>query len=207
MFGLAYLLAFGLYLLISVSVVRWAISHARKNGKSTKRWGWSAALVMYLLVFWDWIPTVVMHQYYCSTEAGFWVNKTLDQWKTENPGVMETLVDNSPYEKYPNWPTEDWRDKKITSINQRIGLLYVNHLSNYEKGELFLNVWQWNTEVVDKQTGEVLAWEVDFSTGNGGYIGGMHSMKFWLQSDGCISSRDYSRRFGEFLKQFRGSKK
>jgi hypothetical protein len=50
------------------------------------------ALVMYHLVFWDWVPTVVAHQYYCATEAGFWVYKTVDEWKAENPGVMETLV-------------------------------------------------------------------------------------------------------------------
>ena len=60
------LIVFGaalLYLLISIAVVRWAIRYARRNGKSARRWGWGAALVMYSLVFWDWIPTVAMYQY------------------------------------------------------------------------------------------------------------------------------------------------
>ncbi|MBK7764911.1 MAG: hypothetical protein IPI44_01795 [Sulfuritalea sp.] len=89
--------AMGLYLLIAFGVVIGAISHARKHGKSTKRWGWGAALVMYLIPFWDWIPTVAVHQYYCATEAGFWVYKTPEQWKKENPGVMETLVAQRAY--------------------------------------------------------------------------------------------------------------
>jgi hypothetical protein len=92
MFGLAVLLAMGVYLLLSVGVVKWAIRYARDNGKSAKRWGWGAAFVMYSLVFWDWIPTIATHQYYCAKDSGFWVYKTLDQWKAENPGVMEGLV-------------------------------------------------------------------------------------------------------------------
>jgi hypothetical protein len=51
MFGLIVLVVIGLYLLISVGVVRWAIGYARANGKSAKRWGLGAALGMYLLVF------------------------------------------------------------------------------------------------------------------------------------------------------------
>jgi hypothetical protein len=119
---------------------------------------------------------------------------------------METLVDNSPNE-YPNWPHIDWRGKRVASINQRFGLLYKDHLSNPEEGELFINVWRWQTEFLDKQTGEVLARSVSFTTGNDGYIGGMHSMKFWLYSDGCTNHREESKRFGEFLKQFRGAKR
>ena len=80
------------YLLISIGVVVGTVSYARKHGRSVKRWGWGAALVMWLIPFWDWLPTVAAHQYYCATESGFWVYKTLDQWKKENPGVAETLV-------------------------------------------------------------------------------------------------------------------
>ncbi len=93
----------GLYLLISIGVVKGALVYAREKGKSAKRWGWGAALVMYLIPFWDWVPTVAMHQYYCATEAGFWVYKTPEQWKAENPGVAETLtwVSNSPSYEAP----------------------------------------------------------------------------------------------------------
>ncbi len=94
MMGLIFLLVVGVYLLVSIGAVRGAIAYARQQGKSAKRWGWGAAFVMYLIPFWDWIPTVVMHRYYCATEAGFWIYKTPEQWKKENPGVMEMLVVN-----------------------------------------------------------------------------------------------------------------
>lgn len=49
--GLVIFVAMGLYLLISIGIVSWAIRYARNNGRSAKRWGWGAALAMYMLVF------------------------------------------------------------------------------------------------------------------------------------------------------------
>lgn len=206
--GLVILGALTLYLLLSIFAVIGATRYAKKNGKSAKRWGWGAALVMYLIPFWDWLPTVAMHQYYCSTEAGFWAYKTVDQWKRENPGVMETLVENSrsPQGISPGWPTENRPDMSIAHINQRFGMGYKNHLSSQEEGELFLHVWRWKYELLDKKTGEVLARQVDFSTGNG-YIGGEPPIKFWLQSGHCANSKEQSNKFSEFLRQFKGVRK
>lgn len=197
-----------LYLLISIVVVRWAIRYARDNGRSAKRWGWGAALVMYLIPFWDWLPTVATHQFYCAKESGFWVYKTPEQWKAENPGVMETLVENnrSPEGISPDWPTEDRPDMSIAHINQRFGMAYKNHLSSQEESELFLHVWRWKNELLDKKTGEVLARRVNFSAGNG-YVGGEPPIKFWLQWEHCVNSKEQSNKFGEFLKQFKGAKK
>ena len=90
--GVGILGALALYLLISIAVVFGTGRHAKKRGKSALRWGAGAALIMYLIPFWDWLPTVAAHQYYCRTEAGFWVYKSVEQWNLENPGVMETLV-------------------------------------------------------------------------------------------------------------------
>lgn len=204
--GFVVFVALGLYLLISIGVVKGAVVYARKSGKSAIRWGLGAALVMYLIPFWDWIPTVAMHRYYCATEAGFWVYKTPEQWKQENPGVMETLVSSSSDAHYPNWPDEDWRGKKISGINQRFGMLHNDHLRNPAEGELFVNVWRWQIDVLDKQTGEVLARQIDFSSGNGN-IGGEPPLKFWLQSWRCNNNADRSSQFGVFLSQITGAKK
>jgi hypothetical protein len=193
------------YLLVSIAVVHWAIRYARENGKSVRRWGWGAVLVMYLIPFWDWIPTVASHHFYCATESGFWIYKTLDQWKSENPGAMETLVENnrSPEGVSPDWPTEHRPDMNIAHINQRFGMVYKNHFSSREENELFLHVWRWKYELLDKTTGEILARQVDFSAGNG-RIGGEPSIKLWLQSEHCISGTEWSREFSQFLKNFRG---
>lgn len=83
--------AFVVYLAVSCVVVWLVIRWARRTGRGVKGWAAGAILVMYLLVFWDHIPTLVLYKYYCNTKAGFWVRKTPEQWKAENPGVAETL--------------------------------------------------------------------------------------------------------------------
>ena len=198
--GAVILGALALYLLVSIAVVKWAIRYARKHEKNTKLWGFGAAFIMYNLVFWDWIPTVVAHKYYCATEAGFWVYKTLDQWKAENPGVLETLVE------YPIWQHERREDKDVAHINQRFSMVYIDHLRSKSEGEIFLHVWRWTYELVDSKTNEVLAKSIDFSTGNG-FIGGESELRFWLHSDHCSGDRNRAIQFGNFIAQFKGAKK
>lgn len=179
MFGLIVLIAVGLYFLISVMVVRAAINYARKHGKSPKCWGWSAALGMYLLVFWDWIPTMATHQYYCATEAGFWVYKTPEQWKKENPGVMETLVSNKGQISNRVGDKNNYVD--INYINQRF--LYISK----RNGRLLFNRWRKETEIVDSRTKEVLAKEIDFYTSHEKPRAGWNGWKFWLYREHCAT--------------------
>lgn len=193
--GFVIFMVMGLYLLISLGVVAWAIRYAKKNGKSTKRWGLSAALVMFLIPCWDWIPTVVAHKYYCEKEAGFWVYKPLDQWKIENPGVMETLVANKI------WPHERISGKDVAIINQRMRLVYD------EQNELFLHRWPDIRELVDIKNNEVLARYVDFSTSQDRGQAGWSGWKFWLHSESCISGRGKAMEFGKFYLQFKGDAK
>jgi hypothetical protein len=185
--GFVIIVAMGLYLLISLGVIAWAVSHAKKNGKSTKRWGWGAALVMYMIPFWDWIPTVATHQFYCAKDAGFWIYKTVDQWKAENPGVMETLVANKGAPSTRQGDMVNYTDTYY--LNQRISKVVKKN------GPFLFNLWQWEQEVVDGKTNEVLARYVDFSTGNGN-IGGEPELRFWLHSDSCASGEN---NYGNFL--------
>lgn len=92
MIGLSILAALTLYGWISFGVVWLVVKWAKKRDRSPLRWGILAGLIMYHLVFWDFIPTYVVYKYYCATKAGFWVYKTPEQWKAENPGVAETLT-------------------------------------------------------------------------------------------------------------------
>lgn len=91
MLGLAVLFFIALYLLITWGVVRLAVRWARRHGRRGWVWGGVAALAMYNLMFWDLIPTLLIHKYYCATEAGLWVYKAPEEWVKENPGVLETL--------------------------------------------------------------------------------------------------------------------
>lgn len=206
MFGLAYLLAFGLYLLISIVFVRWAIRYARKNGRSAKRWGWGAAFVMYSLVFWDWIPTVAVHQYYCARDSGFWVYKTLDQWKAENPGVMEALPTPGLVGSPTKYVQFDGGHGKSTTylLNDRFNWI----VTKRDISTLF-PIIRTEQQVKDVQKKEELARYVDFSSGNSvkNTIGPPGPLKFWLSNQHCRGGGSNHDALRKFRDNFYGSKK
>lgn len=193
--GFVVLLAIGVYLLISFGVVAWAVSHALDRGKNPAPWALGAALVMFLIPCWDWIPTVVAHKYYCEKEAGFWVYKTLDQWKAENPGVLETLVYNKgmPHVQSPYG--------RATVLNQRF-----IHVYKYE-GPFLFNRWRIETEIRDSKNGEVIAREIGFSTSQERRQAGWSGWKLWLDSDRCsIENHRDQGSFGNTTAQFEGAR-
>jgi hypothetical protein len=138
---------------------------------------------VYLPVFWDHIPTVVAHNYYCEKEAGFWVYKTVEQWKAENPGVAEMLVANrgapSRYEPY-----DDGHGKTDTYLlNDRF-----NWVVSQQDVSSLLPIIRIEQQVKDVQKNEVLARYVDFATGNSvkHTSGPPGPLKFWLHSSHCV---------------------
>lgn len=193
--------AFALYLLIAIAVVIGAIKYAKKSGKNTKRWGWSAAIVMYLILFWDWIPTVAVHQYYCATEAGFWVYKTPEQWKKENPGLMETLVAKKITVPDRTEKTDEDNWKLFFNLNQRIGL------TNSHTGPLPFYRWKTESTLIDSQTGVVLVKSIDFYTAQIRAGGGWKGWKFWLAIDHCPRYSDKAREFGAYRAIVEGASK
>jgi hypothetical protein len=199
MTGIIVIPAVLLYLLLSIVVVYLAIRYARKSGRSAKRWGWGAALVMYLIPFWDWLPTVATHQYYCAKDAGFWVYKTVDQWKAENPGVMEILVAN-----------KGAPSKTVYSGNNYTTTFFLNPRFNWvveKTGPFLVYRHQWKQELVDSKNGEVLARYVDFSTGENEKFPGEPPIKFWLQSKHCSSGERHRGLMSQFKENFRGTEK
>lgn len=204
MFGLMVLLAIGVYLLISFAVMRWTVGYARKNGKSAKHWGWSAALVMFLIPFWDWIPTVATHQYYCATEAGFWIYKTPDLWKRENLGVMETLVANkgapSRYEVF----NDGHGERNTYLLNDRF-----NWIVTQQDISSLLPIIRTEQEVKDVQKNEVLARYVDFGSGNSvkNTVGPPGPLKLWLRNSSCIDGGINQDSLRNFRNNFMGAEK
>ncbi len=178
--GLVILGAMALYLIVSIMVVVAATRSAKRNDKSPWRWGGGAALVMYLLVFWDHIPTVITHKYYCATEAGFWVYKTVDQWKAENPGVLETLIADK------NTPSISERgDGSITSTYLRNSRF--NWVVTQRDASQVFPIIRMDQKVVDREKNEVLARYVDFGSGNriDDKSGPPGSVRFWMVNHHC----------------------
>jgi hypothetical protein len=170
--GLVVFAVMGLYLLLSVAVVIGTVRYARKNGRRAWLWGSSVALVMYLIPFWDWIPTVAMHRYYCAAEAGFWVYKTPEQWMKENPGVMETLHEKrQPIHRMP-YGYKQVLDERFSIETHRTTPLPLITTTVDEQ------------ILVDMVTGEILAKSRVISSGAGNMAteGGF---KFWLNQKPC----------------------
>lgn len=182
--GLVVFGVMALYLIVSIIVVVVAARAAKKRGKTPWHWGAGAALVMYLIPFWDWIPTVLMHKYYCSTEAGFWVYKTLDQWKEENPRVMETLPAPSSTGSPTKYERFDNGHGKTTTylLNERF-----NWIVTQQDISSILPIIRTEQQVKDVKKNEVLARYVDFGSGNSvkNTVGPPGPLKFWLHSGNC----------------------
>jgi hypothetical protein len=177
--GLMVLGALTVYLLVSIWVTNKAVSWAKSNNKKPWLWGGLAAFVMYNLVFWDLIPTLVMHKYYCATQAGFWVYKTPEQWKQENPGVMEGLVNNKGAPSARQGDMKNYSDTYF--LNDRFNWVVKRH------GKFLFNRWLHEQSVVDTKTGEVLVKYVDFSTSQISPQAGWNGWKMWLANEHCTN--------------------
>jgi hypothetical protein len=163
MLGLVVLLFIGAYLLVSALVVWLAARWARKHNRRAWVWGGLAALAMYNLVFWDWIPTVVMHKYYCATEAGFWIYKTPEQWVKENPGVRETLKQSLQPDRVNRELETSFGERKRFWLTQR----FYNDIT---RTQMFSSLRRTETNFYDASSGELVARSVNYFRGMHGNI-------------------------------------
>lgn len=169
---------------------------AKKSGRSGIRWFLMGLGSVMVLVFWDWPLTVIAHQYYCEKEAGFWVYKTLEEWKAENPGVYETWVYSDKAFSRGITKIESNSRTEIHHINNRIDWVV-------KVSEQFPNLWPRLDMLVDSQKNEKIARYVDFGTG----VGSRHEpWRFWLDSDYCPNHEVYSTQFWKLMYKFKGEK-
>ncbi|MCU7873336.1 MAG: hypothetical protein KZQ91_11375 [Candidatus Thiodiazotropha sp. (ex Lucinoma borealis)] len=161
------------YLIISIVIIFYGIRYAKKRGIPGWKGGMITAVVMYLLMFWDFIPFHVAHKYYCSTEGGFTLNKTLEEWKQENLGVAETLT----HKRVSNYTKRDNIERY--QLNQR----FVWEIGSTRH---FLSIRKSDNRVVDIKTDEILAQYVDFSSGQSSLEPDKFSdFKFWIYTRSC----------------------
>ena len=200
--GLVIFGALAVYVIVLVAVTWFAYRWAAKRGLSRgKRWlaAMGGFLAVYLPVFWDHIPTLVAHKYYCEKEAGFWVYKTLDQWNAENLGVAATLVAKKGSPSTRQGDMENYTD--TYSLNSRF-IWIVKH-----NGQFLFNRWRHEQEVVDVKTGNVLARYVDFSTSQIRRQAGWSGWKMWLDVRHCSGGERDQNNLRQFKNNFPGVEK
>jgi hypothetical protein len=203
MIGLVVLTALGLYVYAVYIVVRKYARKARAAGRPGWHYGLPAFLVMYLPIFWDHIPTMVVLQYQCMNNAGLTVHKTPDQWKAENPGVSGNLIPDDTV------TTHQANGIKYYILNQRI-----NWEIQGRRLPLGL-VYEKTYRIVDSESKEILIEQKDYDIGmNNPYVGhaGFRDYKVWLWLPPC-SKRDIKDNwqfneltFSDYLYEFENLK-
>lgn len=178
MLGLMVFGALFIYLIVSIMAVSAAMNWAAKNGKPQGKPAAIAAVFMYSLVFWDLIPVHAVHSYQCNTNADFTVNKTLAQWKQENPDEAETLV------AVKNSSSTQQGNTTRYLLNQRFAW-------EITREKVWHVVYKTDERIVDLKTNEKLAEYVDYKTNIGAMalrVRGLNDLKFWLKVKSCERS-------------------
>ncbi len=228
MFAIAVILTFLFYLIITIVLVLLVSRSARKRGIKGWKWGLPAAIGMYLLVFWDWLPMEVMISYKCSNDAGYVQYKTVDEWKLENPGVWETLDHKWLPKKYLVKIKKGAKQSKrehyklpdgtelvarydaggkymTTNISSNDGIVrsLLNQRFTWELERIShpFHIRETDEKIIDRKTGKVIAQYIDFSTDIlpiGIGSDDLSDYKFWMQKRSCEKDRSSRKRFGEF---------
>lgn len=175
--GLVVLFVILLYLAALVGapiiVYRFCFYKALGWGKRSRgAFAFVAFLVVFLPVFWDWIPALWVHSRYCKNESGLVVYETPEQWLELNPGVAAVLAPSQPR-------IEGGAERRYIQLNQRI---------RWEMNRTVLPLWNRKIEdrIVDTKSGKVLVRIVDFTIGNGGRIESLRDFKVWMKRNSCV---------------------
>ncbi len=217
MLGLYYIILFWLYYVVAKYFWKIAIAWAEKSNRNTKLWGGFVIFVFYNIIFWDLIPIYALHAYKCSSEGGLTINKTLDEWKQENPGVAETLnpipditqrqflVKEEGLEKTYQLPDGSHlralydvnRYYIHTTIKRSDGTsaswLNQRFISEHRENNTWYIVRKKEDRIVDILTGEVVVKSVDFDTDlHNPFVKSesIRDLKMWMKIRSCEKGKN-----------------
>lgn len=208
MIGLMVLFVMLIYFIALFWVTRKFYKVAKNKGKSIKiayLHGLLGFSLVFLPVFWDFIPNRISFYYYCKNDAPLKVYKTLEQWKLENPGVFETL---QPLGKegesifYTNSKIINGKTYSGRSIssNQRLGLYSPSSTFEY----LPFQIRRRALVLYDYVKEDILAIQHDIYSGPGNVIElGGEGYKIWLNKE-CKNNESKSNEISifKFAEQF-----
>lgn len=178
MIALSYLLAAAAYFALMFFVVRAAWRYGSKHSKQ-RAWAFAIVgfLVVYLPVFWDHIPTVLAHRYYCAKDGGLTVFKDPQQWLAEHQDELESLRVKSGGEPVNQMLPDGWERSAL--INRDVAVETQQRNMTILPG---VEIWRNAKRLFDVQSGNVLATHVNY----GSYYGLSHGgVRFWLWNRGC----------------------
>ncbi len=179
MIGLMYLLAGVIYLLVLVRVVSFAWRKGLAGGSRKRAWAYGvlAFLAVYLPVFWDHIPTLVAHRYYCAKDGGVHIYKEPQEWLAEHEGELEKLRVVPGGEHVGKMLVDGWERGYL--VNKYVAF-------EIKKENLYplpgIKVWKISERLVSLEGNEVLVNSISYGTYRSFNSGGV---RFWLNFVGC----------------------
>lgn len=218
MLGLYYILLFWIYYVIAKYFWKFAIEWAERKNRNKKLWGGFVVFVFYNLIFWDLIPVYALHAYKCSTEGGLKINKTLDDWKQENPGVAETLnsvpaltqrqflIKEEGLEKTYKLPDSS-RLRALYDVNKSYMYTTIKRsdgtsaswlnqrlISEHSENNIWYIVRKKEDRIVDTLTGQIMVQFIDFDTDLSNPVvksENVRNFKMWMKIDSCEKGQHY----------------
>lgn len=185
------LLYFGLlaiHLAAGAALAGFLIRLARRHGRSGRKYSVPIVIGSYLLVFWDVIPTAIVHEYLCRTQAGVTVYKDANAWIAEHPEAAKNV---GPFIGDVEFRINE--DRRGYWLNNRF---YVDKASHKVD---FLPVFVNLESIHDGQTGDMLIERRWISSGYlktpaGGLTLGY--IKGWVGSGYCFTEMDtYNKQY------------
>lgn len=179
------LLYFGLlaiHLAAGAALAGFLIRLARRHGRSGRKYSVPIIIGSYLLVFWDVIPTAIVHEYLCRTQAGVTVYKDANAWMDDHPEAAKNV---GPFIGDAQFQINE--DRRGYWLNDRF---YVD--VNAHKVD-FVPVYVRSDSIHDGQTGAML---VERRWIHSGYrmrpAGGLTLgyVKGWVGSGNCFAESD-----------------
>ena len=169
-FWLAYIVVAAIVTLIA-GVVGWRYG----------RWYLGPVVLLLAVAYMFWDTPLVLHRLHedCARDAGFHLYKDLEQWKREHPGVAERLepLRNPPWERVGNMTR--------VPLNERF-------VWEMERTEDWLGIERRRERIVDRESGEVLAEYIDYSSekDSWGKVNWVNprELRFWLMQRSCEGS-------------------
>lgn len=189
--ALIFLIFIVVYLFFTIVVVSISSSVAGSCNRSPWLWGSISLILMYNLVFWDYIPTKIVHNHLCSTKSGLIVHQAPDQWYSQYVSEFNnnppSLNDNSLGRGTPVSVTDN-NSRLIQgySINNRIIDVIEIGIPVYHIIPIRKNVYY----IYDKKTQSRLVELVNYTigySGQGDTNAGISAWKIWM-SGSCFKA-------------------
>ena len=147
------------------------------------------ASIVVVPVFWDVPPTLIVHRYYCATDAGAYVYKSPQQWYAEKTGKVaptpaRIVLSDEERRLSSAWSSED-------ALRSQ-GLL-VTFLKDIN---VFLTIKLERSALFDMRSGEVLVENRDYSAFSDGF------KRSWFLRGGCVNLGDKQPNFKNVKEEF-----